>query len=70
MNTRIDPLTAEEVAAPPTPSSVRIVDFNMPFGSLVGFMVKAALAAIPALIILSLIAAAATAVLTGIGKSH
>jgi hypothetical protein len=34
------------------PSEVRIVDINMPFASMVGFMVKWALAAIPAAIIL------------------
>lgn len=33
---------------------VRVVDIDMPFGSMVSFMVKWALASIPALIILSL----------------
>lgn len=35
--------------------SVRIVDFDMPFGSMVSIMVKWALATIPAIIILSVI---------------
>jgi len=41
--------------SPQEPASVRIVDIKMPFGSMVVFMVKWAIAAIPALIILALI---------------
>ena len=37
------------------PSSVRVVDIDMPFGSMVLFMVKWALASIPAVIILSMV---------------
>jgi len=39
----------------PEPQAVRIVDFNMPFGSMVGFMVKWVVATIPAIIILLVI---------------
>ena len=34
---------------------VKIVDFDMPFGSMVSFMIKWVLASIPAMIILSII---------------
>ena len=34
---------------------VVVTDFDMPFGSLVGFMVKAAIAAIPAAIIIAIV---------------
>jgi hypothetical protein len=44
-------------AAPPTPAQVTIVDFQMPFGSMVLFMVKWAIAAIPAMLILGAIVA-------------
>jgi hypothetical protein len=50
---------------PPEPSSVRIVDVNMPFGSMVGFMVKWAIAAIPAIIILAVLGFVLTAMLAG-----
>jgi hypothetical protein len=43
-----------EAAAEPIPVSV--VDFNMPFGAMVMFMVKWVLASIPALLILGMIA--------------
>lgn len=36
-------------------NTVKIVDFDMPFWSMVTFMVKAAIASIPAFIILSVI---------------
>ena len=42
---------------PLEPTSVRIIDIKMPFGSMVMFMVKWAIAAIPALIILALLGA-------------
>ena len=35
--------------------SVKIIDFDMPFGSMVTFMIKWVLASIPAMIILSII---------------
>jgi len=40
-------------AAQLPPSEVRVVDINMPIGSMVAFMLKWAIASIPALIILS-----------------
>jgi hypothetical protein len=43
-------------AADVSPNDVRIVDVRMPFGSMVILMVKWALAAIPALLILSAVA--------------
>lgn len=45
------------------PERVSIVDIRMPFWSMVVFMVKAAIASIPAVIILSALGAAAFAVL-------
>lgn len=47
-------------------SEVKICDFDMPFWNLVCFMVKVAVASIPALIILALLAVAATAMFGGI----
>jgi hypothetical protein len=52
-------------ASPQEPSPVRIVDVDMPFGSMVTFMVKWALAAIPALIILFVIAVILSAMVAG-----
>lgn len=49
-----------------TPQRVVVVDVRMPFGSMVGFMVKWAIAAIPAIIILIFLGAIAAAVLAGI----
>lgn len=52
------PVYAAPVATqyqPAMPSRVSIVDINMPFGSMVLFMVKWSLAAVPALIILTFI---------------
>lgn len=40
----------------PQPVRVVVADFDMPFGSMVGFMVKWAIAAIPALLILGFFA--------------
>jgi len=51
--------------SPQEPASVRIVDIKMPFGSMVVFMVKWAIAAIPALLILTLIAVFAAVLLSG-----
>jgi hypothetical protein len=47
----------------------RVVDIDMPFMSMVGFMVKFALAAIPALIILTILGVFAFALLTATGHS-
>jgi uncharacterized membrane protein YdjX (TVP38/TMEM64 family) len=44
---------------------VNIIDINMPFWSMVTFMVKAAIASIPAFIILSIIGAVVFGVLGG-----
>ncbi len=41
--------------APVPPQRVHVIDFEMPFGSMVMFMIKWALAAIPAMIILCLV---------------
>lgn len=48
------------------PTQVSVVDVNMPFPSMVVFMVKWAIASIPALLILILLGALATAVFGGI----
>lgn len=50
---------------PDEPQRVRVVDLDISFVSLMGLMVKAALAAIPALIILAFIGAAAWAFIAG-----
>lgn len=42
-----------------TPAELTVVDIDTPFGSMVTFMIKWALAAIPALIILAVLAALA-----------
>ena len=47
------------------PSQVSIVDVNMPFGSMVVFMVKWAIASIPALLILIALGALVSIVLGG-----
>jgi hypothetical protein len=48
-----------EIVDSPTPTTVparvEIIGFNMPFWSLVGFMIKLAFAAIPAAIIIAII---------------
>ncbi|MCH7893406.1 MAG: hypothetical protein IH907_02710 [Proteobacteria bacterium] len=46
-------------------SNVNIVDIKMPFMSIVVFMVKAAIAAIPALIILTVLGMILTGVISG-----
>ena len=43
-----------------------VVDIKMPFWSMVIFMVKAAIAAIPAVIILSVVASVAMTILNGL----
>jgi hypothetical protein len=49
-------------------SNVNIVDIKMPFMSMVVFMVTAAIAAIPALIILIVLGAMLAGVITGIAS--
>lgn len=50
-----------------TENQVTIVDIKMPFMSMVVFMVKAAIAAIPAVIILAILGAIIGFVFAGIG---
>jgi disulfide bond formation protein DsbB len=50
---------------PPTPTEIRVVGFNMPFLNLVGFFIKAALAAVPAAIIVAVIWLVVAAVFVG-----
>jgi len=57
-------------ASPQEPAPVRIIDVKMPFGSMVIFMVKWAIAAIPALIILAIIGALLSGVLAGLFFRH
>ena len=58
-------------AAPPpvVPQRMVVVDVNMPFASMVGFMVKWSLAAIPAAAILFCLAAFFWVLLAAIGKA-
>ncbi|MGA3172371.1 MAG: GYF domain-containing protein [Chthoniobacteraceae bacterium] len=51
------PTAAPELPGKPPPLQVAVVDFEMPFGSMVMFMVKWVLASIPALLILGVLAA-------------
>ena len=59
------PVPAQQTSFPPRPARVEavIVDFNMPFGSMVLFIIKWAIAAIPAIIILSIIWVVVVAIL-------
>jgi hypothetical protein len=60
-------LLAPEFREPTGPvTRVSVVDVNMPFGSMVSFMVKWALAAIPALLILAVVGFVLSALLAGI----
>jgi hypothetical protein len=54
---------------PSAPIEARIVDFKMPFWSMVVFLVKLSIAAIPAIIILSIVGALIFAVFGGIGAA-
>jgi hypothetical protein len=47
-----------------------VIDFDMPFGSMVTFMVKWALASIPAIIILGIIAFFVIAFLSAVVRPH
>lgn len=53
---------------PRTAQQVTVTDINMPFVSMVVFMIKWALAAVPALIILALLAAGTTVFLGGMAQ--
>ena len=52
-----------------TKNEVVIVDIKMPFWSMVVFMVKAAIAAIPAIIILSVLGVAVMGLLGGLASA-
>jgi uncharacterized membrane protein YdjX (TVP38/TMEM64 family) len=51
------------------PSRVTVVNFDVSFGNLVWLLVKVAIAAIPAVIILAVIGAMAFGVLGGLGSA-
>lgn len=54
----------------PEPTNVRIVDIHMPFWSMIVFMIKWAIAALPALLILLFFGAAVAGLLGGVMSSH
>lgn len=60
----------EHAAAATTIARVSVVDINMPFASMVGFMIKWAIAAIPAIIILSFLAFLLAAVFALFAGGH
>jgi len=62
---RADAAPASSASNAATLTAVVVKDFDMPFGSMVSFMVKWAIAAIPAFIILLVIFMLAGAVLGG-----
>jgi hypothetical protein len=55
---------------PVKPTKVIITDFNMPFTSVMMFMIKMAFAAIPAAFVIALAYAAIIAVFAGLGSPH
>ncbi len=55
-----------ETTPPEPPARVSVVDIDMPFGSMVSFMIKWTLAAIPALLILAICGALLAALLGGL----
>jgi hypothetical protein len=61
----MDPSYAREQAIGPI-GRVSVVDINMPFASMVGFMIKWSLAAIPAILILAMLGFLVTAVFAGL----
>lgn len=72
MSTPYDHLaTSQPPAAAPQPSAQRVtvVDFDMPFGSMVTLMIKWGIAAIPAVLILAIVGAIAAGVLAGIASA-
>jgi hypothetical protein len=54
-------------AKPPDPQRVTVTDIDMPFASMVSFMVKWAIASIPAFIIVAILVFICVAVLGGLG---
>jgi len=63
------PTAEPQLEVLPAIAPCRIVDIDMPFWSMVNFMVKWAVAAIPALIILIILGVFAAAVISAIGVS-
>lgn len=63
------PYAGDRITAMPGIVECRIVDIDIPFWSMVNFMVKWAIAAIPALIALFILSVLALAVLSAIGVS-
>jgi hypothetical protein len=62
----MEPIKKPDGPTSPLPSRVTVVDFDMPFGSMIVFMLKWALASVPALIILIGISVVSFAVLSGL----
>ena len=58
--------TAAVLIPPVTATRVSVIDVDMPFGSMVKFMIKWALAAIPAVIILFIVGAILAGILAGV----
>ena len=62
-------MTTAEPTPPQPPASlnrVTVVDFDMPFGSMIVFMLKWAIASVPALLILVVLGGITTALLSGL----
>jgi hypothetical protein len=66
VSAQVDPLTAGQVKQVTTTQDVHIVDIRIPFGSMVILMVKWAIAAIPAAIILTILAGIVFALFRGL----
>lgn len=60
-------MTTVQTAPPAAPQRVTVTDIDMPFGSMVVFMLKWALAAIPAGLILLFVIFMASAAFSGVG---
>jgi hypothetical protein len=62
----MEPIEKPDGPSSPLPNRVTVVDFDMPFGSMIVFMLKWALASVPALIILIVIGVVSFAILSGL----
>lgn len=62
----MEPIEKPERPTSALPNRVTVVDFDMPFGSMIVFMLKWALAAVPALMVLIAIGVLAFGVLSGL----
>lgn len=62
-------MTDPDARAAPSTQPVTVVNFNVPFWSLVRFLVKLAFASIPAAILIALLILIGTALIGGIGSS-